>query len=162
MAVVYVGLGSNLGDRREHIRQAIDLLGKEKGIRVVMLSSMYETEPVGFEDQQWFANAVVRLETQLSPVALLRVLKTIEKTIGRMPTFRWGPREIDLDLLLYDQICMKSPELTIPHPRMHERAFVLIPLAEIAGDLFHPTTGKTIRMLLSGLQNQKAVRRLSM
>ena len=161
MAVVYVGLGSNLGDRREHIRQAIDLLGKEKGIRVVMLSSMYETEPVGFEDQQWFANAVVRLETQLSPVALLRVLKTIEKTIGRMPTFRWGPREIDLDLLLYDQICMKSPELTIPHPRMHERAFVLIPLAEIAGDLFHPTTGKTIRMLLSGLQNQKAVHRLS-
>jgi 2-amino-4-hydroxy-6-hydroxymethyldihydropteridine diphosphokinase len=116
-------------------------------MKVCKCSSLYETEPVGFADQPWFLNAVCQVETDLSPDDLLRVLKRVESEVGREPTFRWGPRAIDVDVLLYDEICLDEPDLEIPHPRLAERAFVLTPLREIAGHLIHPRMGLTIAEL---------------
>jgi 2-amino-4-hydroxy-6-hydroxymethyldihydropteridine diphosphokinase len=137
------------------------MLDRADGLSISMVSSLYETEPEGYEDQGWFVNAAAQMETVLSPHELLKLFKEIEQAIGRRESIRWGPREIDLDLLLYDELCLEDPDLVIPHPRMHERAFVLVPLAEIAADVVHPTLGKTIGTLLAQLQNTKDVHRLS-
>lgn len=142
MAVAYLGLGSNVGDRERNLEKALELLGAE--MVVCEVSLLYETEPVGFADQPWFLNAVCRVETDLSPRELLQAIKRVEKEAGREPTFRWGPRVIDVDILLYDEICLSEPDLEIPHPRLAERAFVLTPLREIAGDIVHPATGARI------------------
>ena len=160
MAIAYVGLGSNLGDKASNIRKALDMLNTD-GVSVLAESSFYETEPEGYEDQDWFINAVAQIETNLSPDELLKLFKGIEKAIGRTKTIRWGPREIDLDLLLYDQVCLSSPDLVIPHPRMHLRAFVLVPLAEIGADVLHPALGKTIGVLLTELQTAKSIQIIS-
>lgn len=131
MIECYIGLGSNRGDRKAMVRQALDRLAATPGIFAVVASSLRCFAPWGFTEQPPFVNAVARLRTELGPVQLLLALKKIERDLGRTPTFRWGPREIDLDLLLYGDCHVRRRGLTVPHPHMHERAFVLDPLREL-------------------------------
>ncbi len=131
MIEAYVGLGSNLGDRRGRVLRAIDLLARTPGIEDVCRSSLYESEPWGFRDQPAFVNAVARIKTALGPLQLMITLRRIEVTLGRTPTFRWGPREIDLDLLLYGDRQISRRGLIVPHPAMHDRIFVLMPLRDL-------------------------------
>lgn len=160
MAIVYAGLGSNRGNKSDNIKKALDMLNMADNASVLAVSSLYETEPEGYEDQDWFLNTAAQLKTTLSPVDLLKLFKEIEQAIGRHKSVRWGPREIDLDLLLYDELSFENPDLVIPHPRMHQRAFVLAPLAEIAKDVLHPVLDKTIEILLAELQTAKSVKRI--
>ena len=160
MAIVYAGLGSNLGNKSDNIKKALDMLDMADNANVIAVSSLYETEPEGYEDQDWFLNAATQLEITLSPVELLKLFKEIEQAMGRHKSVRWGPREIDLDLLLYDELSFESQDLVVPHPRMHQRAFVLAPLAEIAENVLHPVLGKTVGILLAELQTAKSVKRI--
>jgi 2-amino-4-hydroxy-6-hydroxymethyldihydropteridine diphosphokinase len=147
MHTVYIGIGSNLGNREENCEWAIRLL-IDHGITVTKRSSMIETEPWGVREQPKFINMAVEIETEHEPEELLCILKKIELEAGRLPTSHWGPRIVDLDILLYDDLIMESPDLVIPHPGMSEREFVLKPLAEIAPEKIHPVVGKSIRELL--------------
>ena len=149
---IYLALGSNLGERHEHLREALKRLPPKVALHKV--SSVYETAPVDYQDQPDFLNMACQGETQLSPRALLRYVKEIERAIGRQVTFRNGPRVIDIDILLYDQLCIQENDLVIPHPRMAERAFVLAPLAEIAPDVIEPIHHQTIRELLNKISTQ--------
>jgi 2-amino-4-hydroxy-6-hydroxymethyldihydropteridine diphosphokinase len=149
MRNVCLGLGSNLGDRNANLRAALDRLGEFT--QVARISSVYETEPLLVEDQPLFHNLACAGQMSLDPFSLLRALKRIESDLGRVPGPRYGPRAIDIDILLLDDVVLTSPELTIPHPAMLERAFVLIPLAEIAPGQRHPVAGRTIEELARGL-----------
>lgn len=144
----YLALGTNLGDRPANLRAAVAAL--PPAVRVTAVSPIYETPPWGFTDQPAFLNMAVRGKTNLPPLALLDFLKTLETDLGRRQSFRWGPRLIDLDILFYADLTLDTPPLTLPHPRLHERAFVLIPLADIAPALVHPVLQKTIAELLPG------------
>jgi 2-amino-4-hydroxy-6-hydroxymethyldihydropteridine diphosphokinase len=155
MAKAYIGLGSNLGDRMATLRTAIERF--ESLGRVTNVSSLYKTEPVGYLEQPSFLNAVVALETALAPADLLRALLGIERDLGRVRSFPNAPRTLDLDLLLVDNVILDTPELTLPHPRQHRRAFVLVPLAEIAPQVVHPGSGKTMQELLRALPDQGGV-----
>ncbi len=152
MARAFVGLGSNLGDPEELIRSALELLGAEAGIEVVGVSSLRETDPVGYEDQPRFLNGAAELATELPPQELLERLLAIERRLGRVrgEGLRFGPRTIDLDLLLYGQETVQEPGLTLPHPRLHERRFALEPLAELDPALEVPGRGP-VQALLAGL-----------
>ena len=158
MAHAYIGFGSNIDDRLHYITQALRLLLDAEDISLIQISSLYETEPVGYEEQNWFLNGVVAVETDLLVHELLALLKGIEELVGRKHRSRWGPREVDLDLLIYDQCCINTPDLTVPHPEMHQRSFVLVPFAEIAPDILHPIFGQNIRTLLSNLNDEKTVK----
>jgi len=160
VAITYLGLGSNLGDRRRNIEDAIKLMAQRKDIKVREVSSLYETEPVGYENQRWFINGVLKVETTLKPRELLEALKEIEEALNRKRDLRWGPRTVDLDILLYDDKKIEAQDFVIPHPEMHRRAFVLVPLAEIAPDLIHSVMGRSISELLADLPQTKVVKRI--
>ena len=148
MALAYIGIGANLGDASQHVHLAIAAIDHLAHTRLVAASSLYRTAPVGYVDQPDFINAVAAIETQLDPHALLAALRDIEQRHGRVRTFKDAPRTLDLDVLLYDQIEIADESLTVPHPRMHERAFVLAPLAEIAPDALIPGKGRASDWLL--------------
>jgi 2-amino-4-hydroxy-6-hydroxymethyldihydropteridine diphosphokinase len=155
---IYLALGSNIGDRGSNLRAAIrDISGA--GITVLRESPVYETEPVGLSDQRWFLNMVVEAETALFPMQLLTRTGKIERMLGRVRTVPNGPRTIDIDILLYANAVIRTPRLEIPHPRMHERRFVLAPLADLAPTLRHPVTRKTVSQML-GEAPPEVVRRL--
>lgn len=153
-ATVFLALGSNLGDRLANLHTAVDALAPE--VHVLAKSRVYETPPWGYADQPAFLNMAVQAETDLTPEALLRRLKQIEVEVGRQPSFRYGPRQIDLDILFYDDLVLESDVLTVPHPRLHERAFVLVPLLDLAPEWMHPVLGKSVASLLTG-QDQSGI-----
>lgn len=150
LVTVYLSLGSNMGDRRENIEKAIDYLFQK--LRVTEKSSMYDTEPIGNSEQPHFLNMVCQIKTMLKAADLLVLAKGIERKLGRMPGRPNSPRSIDIDILFYGDEVIKTPELTIPHPRLTERAFVLVPLAEIAPALVHPVNKKTVKKMLKELK----------
>ena len=151
-----LSLGSNLGDRRAHLHDALRLLAGE--VDVIHVSSLYETAPVGIRDQPDFLNLAVAAESDRDPGDLLAAMKRVEHAVGRRPTFRWGPRVLDIDILVYGDRVIETPELTIPHRGLANRAFVLVPLAEIAPNAVHPVLGETLAELLEKVPGRESVR----
>jgi 2-amino-4-hydroxy-6-hydroxymethyldihydropteridine diphosphokinase len=149
--VAYIGLGANLGDPRRQLTEALARLAEAEEIEVVRVSSFYVTPPLGPPEQPWYVNAVAQVRTRLTPEELLRVLHRLEEEAGRVRRERWGPRIIDLDLLLYNGVILTGPEVQVPHPEMHRRAFVLAPLAEIAPQAWHPALEQSAAELLAAL-----------
>jgi 2-amino-4-hydroxy-6-hydroxymethyldihydropteridine diphosphokinase len=158
MATVYLSLGSNLGDRVQNLKEAIKRIESSDKISIKKISSVYETEPVGYENQPRFLNLALQAETILDPQPLLEQLLSIEEQMGRKRGEKWGPRNIDVDILLYDDLVMESDQLIIPHPRMHQRRFVLVPLAQIAPKLLHPLLKKNVRELLENCEDNSEVK----
>ena len=155
---VYLGLGSNLGNRQANMEKALKLL--DDTLQIELISSVYETEPVGYVEQPMFLNAVCRGQTELGPLQLLSLVKGIEVSLGRVSSFPNAPRPIDLDIIFYGDMIMQTPELTIPHPRLEERAFVLIPLLEITPDLCHPLSGESLKDLVARVQGSEGVKKI--
>ena len=152
----YLGVGSNLGDKLENCRNGIAALTRLSGIRPVAQSRIYRTEPVDYLDQDWFINYVVKIETELPPLVLLTHIKTIEQAAGRKQnSLRFGPRILDLDILLFDNVVQEDSRLTIPHPRMHKRRFVLKPICDIDPEIIHPVLRRSMQALLDELADQE-------
>ncbi len=159
MKRAYLSLGSNLGDRLDRLKQAIDGLAAA-GIRVRRVSSYYKTEPVDFLPQAWFLNCVAEVETDLMPLRLLRACQAVERAAGRRPGVAKGPRPIDIDILLYENALIRSRELVVPHERLPERRFVLVPLHELAPDVRHPGLDRTVQEMLHDTPDRSRVIRL--
>lgn len=160
MAIVYLSLGSNLGDRVGYIQQATSLLSANPDIKIVATSSFYETEPWHMDSDKWFVNAVMQIITELPPEALLLECQRIETCLGRehiTGNERFADRTIDIDILFYDKRMIKNDKLTIPHPFFHKRAFTLVPMLEIAEDFVHPLFNKTVEELYDDLENPETV-----
>jgi 2-amino-4-hydroxy-6-hydroxymethyldihydropteridine diphosphokinase len=155
--IAYIGIGSNLGDKVYQCETAISDILRADQNKLLAKSSLFKTKPIGYTSQDWFINGVIKIETDLEPLELLQVLKDIESRLGREKTFRWGPRVIDLDILLFDEEEIEMEGLQIPHPRLQERQFVLIPLAEIDPEVIHPVLKKTIRELLENIKEDQGV-----
>jgi 2-amino-4-hydroxy-6-hydroxymethyldihydropteridine diphosphokinase len=153
--IAYIGIGSNMGDKSANCQMAVE--GLAEAGRIISVSSFYYTEPVGYREQEDFINAVASLETNRSPAELLAICHAIENRLGRRRTVRWGPRTVDLDILLYGDLVVSRPDLVIPHPLMAMRKFVLAPLVEIAPSVMHPVLNKTMFQLLCELQNSHTV-----
>ncbi|MHB0998016.1 MAG: 2-amino-4-hydroxy-6-hydroxymethyldihydropteridine diphosphokinase [Armatimonadota bacterium] len=156
--VAYLGIGSNLGDKKSNIDDAIRRINEINGISILKKSSVYETEPVGYMDQPDFLNSVIEIDTELDPVQLLHSTQQIEKDMGRVRNLKWGPRVIDIDILIFDNLKIDTTELVLPHPRITERAFVIIPLAEIAPDLIINNSVSVIE--LSRKLSDQAIRKV--
>jgi 2-amino-4-hydroxy-6-hydroxymethyldihydropteridine diphosphokinase len=152
MKIIYLALGTNLADRMDNLQRAVAAL--PPAVSVTALSSVYETPPWGYADQPAFLNMALTAETDLEPLALIAFLKKLETDLGREKTFRNGPRLIDIDILFYDDLRIDEPGLVIPHPRLHERAFVLVPLNDIAPNLIHPELGRAVRDLLKDVDTK--------
>lgn len=158
--IAYLSVGSNLGDKLRNCRRALEALAADGAVRVQARSRVYRTEPVDYTEQEWFINQVVRVETELGPAALLDRLQEVQRRLGRTePVVRFGPRVVDLDILLYDRLVLEGPRLSLPHPRMHRRRFVLKPLCDIGPDVVHPVLGRDVRTLLAelGEESQEVV-----
>ncbi|MBN2208711.1 MAG: 2-amino-4-hydroxy-6-hydroxymethyldihydropteridine diphosphokinase [Candidatus Coatesbacteria bacterium] len=156
--LAYIGLGSNLSDRESNLRKALDMIDSEDGVSILRVSSFCESEPVGPKDQPDFVNAVAEVQTSLVPRSLLEVLQRIEREMGRIRSRRWGPRLIDLDILLYGDLLISEPNLVIPHRLMHLRGFVLKPLCELIPEVAHPAAGLRFRELLDGVEQDACER----
>lgn len=154
---VFLGLGSNLGARHDYLNHAAVEIARLPGSRLVWCSSVYETDPYGNTDQGKFLNAVAEIETPLPPARLMEELRRIESLVGRTPSGRWGPREIDIDILVYDGLVHSGEGLDVPHPDMERRRFVLVPLREIAPDLVHPVNGMTVSEMAEACRDDSRV-----
>lgn len=159
MTLAYLCLGSNTGNKQKLIEQAVGLLNLSDDIKLVRTSALYETEPWGIKNQNWFLNLAAEIKTSLSPIALLEKLQLIEKTLGRDRTkeIRWGERPIDIDIIFYDSEIVDLPNLSVPHINMHNRAFVLVPLLELIPDFKHPVLNKTVSEIYDSLEEVEEV-----
>ncbi len=155
--VCFIGLGSNLGDPVSNCLESIEHISLFSHIRISNKSSLYRTEPVGLKEQEWFVNGVIEIKTKYKASTLLKILQQVEDDMGRIRGERWGPRTIDLDILFYGQEIIKEKNLFIPHPELHRRRFVLIPMCEIAPYVIHPAFGISIKGLLGRLQDESRV-----
>lgn len=153
MSKAYLGLGSNIGNKKENVDNAIDMIKNHRLIDLKKVSSYYETEPVGYHEQDWFLNVVLEIDTKLMPYELLEFCGLIEEKLKRKRIIRWGPRTIDVDILLYEGFNSKDKKLTVPHPRMTERAFVMVPLYEIAPDI--KIDNKNINQMVKKLEGEE-------
>jgi 2-amino-4-hydroxy-6-hydroxymethyldihydropteridine diphosphokinase len=158
--IAYIGIGSNLGDKLKHCEEAISEILKIDCHKLIAKSSFFKTQPIGYTSQDWFVNGVIKIETDLEAPELFRTLKAIESRLGRVKTFRWGPRTIDLDILFFDEVEIHTEELQIPHPLIQDRQFVLIPLAEIDRNFIHPVLKKAVQELLSNFKEDQGVEKL--
>ena len=158
MNKVYLSLGSNLGEREKNLARALQALEK-RGMKILRRSTIYETEPVEIREQAWFLNCAIEVETDLPPQKLMKLLLEIERELGRRRDVKYGPRTIDLDILLYGDVVVNESQLTIPHPKMAERRFVLAPLAEIASQAMHPVLHRTAAELLAECSDASEVRK---
>jgi 2-amino-4-hydroxy-6-hydroxymethyldihydropteridine diphosphokinase len=158
--IAYIGIGSNIGDKLNHCEKAISEISKTDRDKILSKSSFYKTKPIGYTSQDWFVNAVIKIETDLDAHELLQTLKAIESQLDRVETIRWGPRTIDLDILFFDNDEIHTEELQIPHPLIQDRQFILVPLAEIDRDLIHPVLKKTIQELLNNFEEDQGVEKI--
>jgi len=158
--IAFIGIGSNVGDKISNCERAIAEITQHEGNRLIARSSLYKTEPIGYTQQDWFINCAIEIETNLTAHELLHVLEGIELSMGRKRSFKWGPRIIDLDILFFNQDTIQCEELMVPHPELEKRAFVLVPLCEIAGDYIHPVLKRSISQLVAQLKGEQGIEKL--